>query len=123
MTHKKSGPGLSWAGTNNEHWKTNGGRSSHPSFILIAQKRVKSREEVSIKMEGRVKRLMDRGYGFIEDLDGDSYFFHRSDLKDIGFDELKEGDLVGFDPEEGEKGKKAANVERIEEKKEGENDA
>jgi len=66
-------------------------------------------------MEGRVKRLMDRGYGFIEDLDGESFFFHKSDLKDISFDELKEGDVVSFDPEEGEKGKKATSVQRIKE--------
>lgn len=69
-------------------------------------------------MEGRVKKLMDRGYGFIEDMDGSSYFFHKSEVKDISFDELKEGNLVSFDPEEGEKGKKATNVQRIEEKEE-----
>jgi len=69
-------------------------------------------------MEGKIKRLMDRGYGFIEDLDGSSYFFHRSDLKDVSFDDLKEGDLVSFDPGENEKGKNASNVERIEEKTE-----
>lgn len=69
-------------------------------------------------MEGRVKRLMDRGYGFIEN-DSTSYFFHRSDLaENISFDELKEGNLVSFDPEEGEKGKKATNVQRIEEETE-----
>lgn len=67
-------------------------------------------------MEGRIKKLMDRGYGFIEDLDGSNYFFHKSDLKDVSFDELKERDLVSFDPGENEKGKNATNVQRLEEK-------
>jgi len=69
-------------------------------------------------MEGRVKRLMDRGYGFIEDSDGNSYFFHRTDLDTVNFDDLKEGNLVSFNPEEGEKGKKATNVQRLEDTEE-----
>ncbi|MBA7630013.1 hypothetical protein ES703_37521 [subsurface metagenome] len=66
-------------------------------------------------MEGRIKKLTDRGYGFIEDLDGESFFFHKSELKGIGFDELKEGDLASFDPGENEKGKNATNVKRVSE--------
>jgi len=69
-------------------------------------------------MEGKVRRLMDRGYGFIEDSDSNSYFFHRNDLENVNFDDLEVENLVSFDPEEGEKGKKATNVQRIEEEKE-----
>ena len=78
------------------------------------------KNEVSIKMEGRVKRVIDRGYGFIEDLDGSSYFFHKSALKGVGFGDLKKGDLVSFDPGENEKGKNASNVQRLKEEKTGE---
>lgn len=69
-------------------------------------------------MEGRVKKLMDRGYGFIETLDGESYFFHRTEVKGVAFEELREGDLMSFEPGENEKGKNATNVKRIEEKAE-----
>lgn len=65
-------------------------------------------------MEGKIKRLMDRGYGFIE-AESVSYFFHNSDLKDISFDDLEEGNLVSFEPEESEKGKKAINIKKMEE--------
>jgi len=64
-------------------------------------------------MEGRVKKLMDRGYGFIEDLGGESYFFHRTEVKGIQFEELNREDLVEFEPGESEKGKNATNVKRI----------
>ena len=66
-------------------------------------------------MEGRIKKLTDRGYGFIEDLDGESFFFHKSDLKGIEFEQLNREDLVSFDPGENEKGKNATNVKRVSE--------
>lgn len=77
-------------------------------------------------MEGRIKRLTNRGYGFIEDLGGESYFFHRTEVKGVTFEELKVDDLVEFEPGENEKGLNAINVKRIpeetqqeDEKKEG----
>lgn len=67
-------------------------------------------------MEGRIKKIVtERGFGFISDLAGDSLFFHKSELKGVGFDELRVGDLVSFDQEETEKGRNAANVQRLEE--------
>jgi len=67
-------------------------------------------------LEGKVKKLMDRGYGFIETLDGESYFFHRTEVKGVAFEELNREDLVEFEPGENEKGKHATNVKRVEEK-------
>jgi len=62
-------------------------------------------------MEGTIKRLNEKGFGFItpegEDKD---VFFHRSDLVDADFETLNEGDKVTFDKEDSEKGPKATNV-------------
>ena len=62
---------------------------------------------------GTVKRTYgDKGFGFIrEDGGQNDYFFHRSAVLPPGvFDEIVEGDKVSFDPGEGQKGPRAANV-------------
>lgn len=63
-------------------------------------------------MIGSVKRLTrDRGFGFIQGEDGNDYFFHRSELRGgLTFDALKEGQRVTFEPREGDKGPRAAEV-------------
>jgi len=62
-------------------------------------------------MEGTIKKITDRGFGFIsvegEDKD---IFFHSNELKDVSFEELKEGDKVTFDKEDSQKGPNAVNV-------------
>ncbi len=64
---------------------------------------------------GTIARLTDRGFGFIsregEDKD---VFFHSNELKNVQFNELREGDKVTFDIEEGQKGLNAVNVNRAE---------
>jgi CspA family cold shock protein len=62
-------------------------------------------------MEGIIKRLNDRGFGFItpEGADKD-LFFHRNDLVDVDFNDLKEGDKVTFEEEASDKGPKAVKV-------------
>lgn len=64
-------------------------------------------------MNGIIKKLTDRGFGFIgtegEDQD---VFFHSRSLSGVEFDELREGDKVTFDIENGEKGPAAVNVKR-----------
>ena len=50
---------------------------------------------------GRIKTLMkDRGFGFIQ-VDGanEEVFFHSSSLSNGGFDDLREGQRVGFEIE------------------------
>jgi len=60
---------------------------------------------------GKVKRLvMEKGFGFIVGSDGKDYFFHRSGVKDNGFDKLLEKDEVTFDVTMGDKGPRAENV-------------
>ena len=64
-------------------------------------------------MMGSIKRLTDKGFGFItpEGADKD-VFFHTSALVDVSFDELRVGDMVSFETEESEKGPRAVNVRR-----------
>ena len=64
-------------------------------------------------MTGTIKRLTDKGFGFIagEGLAKD-LFFHSNSLVGVTFDELKEGDAVSFETEESPKGLNALNVQR-----------
>jgi len=64
-------------------------------------------------MTGTIKRLTDKGFGFItgEGLAKD-LFFHSNSLVGVTFDELKEGDTVSFETEESPKGLNAVNVQR-----------
>ena len=64
-------------------------------------------------MTGTIKKLTDKGFGFItaEGLAKD-LFFHSNSLVGVQFDELHEGDAVTFDTEETAKGPSAVNVQR-----------
>ncbi len=60
--------------------------------------------------DGKIKKLTDRGFGFIAASDGTEVFFHRSECKSVEFDSLREGQEVTFEPETGPKGPRACNV-------------
>jgi len=64
-------------------------------------------------MTGTIKRLMDKGYGFIasEEVDKD-VFFHSSELVGVEFNELREGDRVTFEVKRTDKGTNAVQVSR-----------
>ena len=64
-------------------------------------------------MTGTIKRLTDKGFGFIA-VEGEEkdLFFHSSALIDVTFDELREGDEVTFETEDSDKGPRAMNVQR-----------
>jgi cold shock protein len=61
-------------------------------------------------MNGTIKRLTDKGFGFIAASDGSEYFFHQSGCNGTRFDELREGQRVTFDRGQGPKGPRAENV-------------
>jgi CspA family cold shock protein len=64
-------------------------------------------------MKGKIARLTDRGFGFItpdEGGDKDLFFHARSLVDGLQYDSLKEGDVVMYDVEEGDKGLAAVNV-------------
>jgi len=65
-------------------------------------------------MEGTIKKLTDKGFGFIT-VDGEEkdLFFHGNELKNVKFEELKEGDRVSFDKADSPKGPNAVNVNKI----------
>ncbi|MCB9818825.1 cold shock domain-containing protein [Candidatus Nomurabacteria bacterium] len=64
-------------------------------------------------MTGTIARLTDRGFGFIKPDQGDKdVFFHARSLVEIMYDDLREGEAVTFDVEEGPKGPSAINVKR-----------
>ena len=59
--------------------------------------------------KGTIKRLMDRGFGFIktEEQEGD-LFFHRNDIEGVEFASLREGQEVEFEMSQGPDGRSAA---------------
>jgi CspA family cold shock protein len=61
-------------------------------------------------LNGTIKRLNDKGFGFIAAADGNEYFFHSSACSDIAFEQLREGQSVTFDRGQGPKGPRAENV-------------
>ena len=64
-------------------------------------------------MQGTIKTLTDRVFGFISrEGEAKDLFFHSKDLQGVTFDELKQGDTVTFEITEGQKGPAAVNVSR-----------
>lgn len=63
--------------------------------------------------KGTVKRIMrERGFGFLLAEDGREIFFHRSELQNVDFDELGEGDHLEFTVVKGEKGPQATDIKK-----------
>jgi len=58
--------------------------------------------------KGTIKRLMDRGFGFIKAEDETDLFFHRNDLEGVEFSSLSEGQEVEFEKGQGRDGRPAA---------------
>lgn len=61
--------------------------------------------------EGTVKWFDARkGFGFIQQEEGEDVFVHHNEIQGEGYKSLNEGDKVTFDVEQGDKGLKATNV-------------
>jgi CspA family cold shock protein len=63
--------------------------------------------------EGRIKRLTDRGFGFIDLGNNKDMFFHSSNVEGVGFEDLQEGQRVSFTEGSGPKGPRAENVRPV----------
>jgi cold shock protein len=63
--------------------------------------------------EGTIKKLMDKGFGFINTGKPKDLFFHSKNLQGVTFDELQEGQRVSFTEGEGPKGPQAENVTAV----------
>jgi CspA family cold shock protein len=59
---------------------------------------------------GTIKKLTDKGFGFIAAPHGTEYFFHQSACVGVRFDELRAGQAVTFEQGQGPKGPRAENV-------------
>jgi CspA family cold shock protein len=60
--------------------------------------------------EGTIKRLTDKGFGFIDTGTSQDIFFHSSNVEGVGYDELREGQPVTYTEGSGPKGPRAENV-------------
>ena len=59
---------------------------------------------------GTIKRITEKGFGFIATAEGTQYFFHQSACAGTPFDELREGQPVSFMVGQGPKGPRAEQV-------------
>lgn len=87
-------------------------------WAIKNQERIARKEETGgiylMIYNGKVKWFNgQKGYGFIEQEDGDDVFVHFSAIKQEGFKTLDEGQEVEFEIVEGERGLQAANVVAI----------
>lgn len=64
--------------------------------------------------EGTIARLTDRGFGFIaREGEKKDLFFHSNKLKNVQYNDLREGDKVTFEVTEGPKGLSATSVNKV----------
>lgn len=64
--------------------------------------------------EGTVKWFSEKkGYGFIEQEDGQDLFVHHTSIDMAGFKTLAEGERVSFDVEDSDRGPIAKNVIKL----------
>jgi cold shock CspA family protein len=59
------------------------------------------------------KIFFDRGYGFLESVDGREIYFHENSVLEGKFNALKQGDSVRYVEEEGQKGPQASTVRLV----------
>jgi CspA family cold shock protein len=63
--------------------------------------------------EGTIKRLTDKGFGFIDVGREKDLFFHSNSLEGVSYDDLHEGQRVSFTEADGQKGPCAENVQVV----------
>ncbi|MBW3598471.1 MAG: cold shock domain-containing protein [Planctomycetes bacterium] len=63
--------------------------------------------------EGTIKRLTDKGFGFIDTGTNQDMFFHSSNVVGTSYEQLREGQRVSYTEGRGPKGPRAENVQPI----------
>ena len=64
-------------------------------------------------MQGTIKKLTDKNFGFItQEGEEKDLFFHANELEGVSFDELREGDQVTFEINDTPKGPAAVQVKK-----------
>lgn len=63
-------------------------------------------------MQGTIKKLTDKNFGFIAQEGANDLFFHANNLNGVDFSQLREGDAVTFEVEKTDKGDAAVNVQK-----------
>ncbi len=58
--------------------------------------------------KGTIKKIMDRGYGFIKGEQEEDLFFHRNDVEGVEFNSLNEGQEVEYEHGQGRDGRPQA---------------
>ena len=67
-------------------------------------------EEFETMAVGTIKRLTDKGFGFIDTGTDKDMFFHMSSLEGVAYEDLQEGQQVEYTAGHGPKGPRAENV-------------
>ena len=97
------------------------GRSSGPRHASMSGSRpaaASGPRQTLVSAEGRAGGAVkwfnsSKGFGFIQSDSGEDVFVHFSAIQGDGYRSLTEGDRVEFDVVEGDKGKQAANVNKV----------
>ncbi len=63
--------------------------------------------------EGTIKRITDKGFGFIESASKVDLFFHHTSVEGVTFDQLTVGQKVSYKEGQGPKGPRAENVKPV----------
>ena len=63
--------------------------------------------------EGTIKKITEKGFGFIQTPSGKDLFFHRSAVEGSGFEQLREGQNVRYELGNGPKGPCAERVQPV----------
>lgn len=63
--------------------------------------------------EGTIKRLTDKGFGFLDTGGSKDLFFHSSNVEGARYEDLREGQRVSYAEGQGPKGPRAENVKPV----------
>ena len=63
--------------------------------------------------EGTIKKLTDKGFGFINTGKEKDLFFHSNDVQGVSFSDLREGQKVSYTEGHSQKGPCAQNVKPV----------